>query len=135
MIIIVSTDGYCDIIVRLCNRVLNLYKEDMKQVLLSSLENADQFLDAATPVYAAMLHIAAKENNLRAYCIARLMLSTLTQAKHMLVTERKTAESPNKYLPYGYIHSPRFFYVEETDTVKDIVEFGDRFVYHPVMAG
>lgn len=107
----------------------------MKQVLLSSFENADQFLDAATPVYAALLAAASNENDLRAYCTARLMLGTLVQAKHMLVMERKTAASPNKYLPYGYTHSPRFFYVEESDTVEDIVEFGDRFVYHPAMAG
>jgi len=105
----------------------------MKEIELSSLSDPDEFLSTMLPVYQKMLIASTNENNLRAYCISRLMISTLEQAKNMLLQFRKVAaKERNAY--YCYIYPPRFYYVEDSDTIADIVKIGNYFIHNPAMA-
>jgi hypothetical protein len=107
----------------------------MKTIHLLSLPDPDGYLSEIVPVYTAMLAVAARKNDLRAYCVARLMLSTLATAAEMWRQYNIVKELGSQRAHYGFIYPPQFYHVEDTDTIEDIVSFGNRYVHNPVMAG
>lgn len=109
--------------------------QHMKTIPLLSLPDPDGYLSEIVPVYTAMLVTAARENDLRAYCIARLMLSTLDTAAEMWRQYNIVKELGSQRVHYGFVYPPQFYYAEDTDTIEDIVSFGNRYIHNPVMAG
>lgn len=100
----------------------------MKELQLSRLSNPEGYLKELLPVYEALLIAAEKSNDLRQYVISSLMVKQLAQAKDMMLRSRGDPRC------YCYNIKPFVYVVEDSDTVKDIMWFRDRYIYNPAMA-
>lgn len=99
----------------------------MKQIKLSEVFEPDAYLEAVLKVQKALLVAAERSNDLRQYAISSLMVKQLSQAKDMLLRSRGDKRN------YCYRCEPFVYYVEDSDTVSDIMNFRDNYSYNPAM--
>lgn len=91
----------------------------MKWIYLSALPGNG--LDVANElilVYTALKSAADKENNLRSFLRAELMITSLNLCIDSV------------HNPEWYIYPPRFLYIEDTDSVEEILAERFRYVYN-----
>lgn len=94
----------------------------MKQIKLSEVFEPDAYIEALLKVQTALLVAAERSNDLRQYAISSLMVKQIPQAKDMLLRSR----GDKKYYCYGC--EPFVYYVEDSDTIVDIMSFRDEYV-------
>ena len=100
----------------------------MKTIFLSELTDPIEIVAALEHTYQAMLKSAERENDLRNYLIASLMIKTLEQAKDMY---RRATELKNGHKEYYcYNIAPSFSYVEESDSIDVIIKHRFAYVYN-----
>lgn len=94
----------------------------MKWIYLSALpgNNADVVRELI-PVYTRLKMAAGLENNLRAYLRAELMLISLKYCIDAIVN------------PQWHMYPPRFYYIEDTDSVEEILAERFKYVYNGVL--
>lgn len=100
----------------------------MKQIRLLALDTPDAYLDELLPLHEALLLVAERTNNLRQFVISSLMTKQIAQAKDML----RRSRGDKRY--YCYLDDPFIYFVEDTDTITEIMGVRDRYVYNVACA-
>lgn len=108
----------------------------MKRIDLTtlSLSNAelDTMLHEMHVAYKVLREAAERENELRTFLKADLMIMSLEQGKEMLIAWR--SHQANSKQPYCYTHPPCICFVESSDTASDILQQRFTYVYNGAFA-
>ena len=99
----------------------------MKIIKLLLLVDPDGYLSQLLPLHEALLKASDRTNNLRQYVISSLMVKQIFQAKDMLARTRSG-------IYYCYRDDPFVYSAEDSDTITEIFELRDSYVYNVPMA-
>ena len=115
----------------------------MKEIFLSELSYPLETVNTLLPAYLLLKLAAEQANDLRAYLKANLMIESLAQARAMQESKEKIYAAlaytrANRYnireAHYNYSCEPFFLYVEDQDSIDDILKKRFSFVYNGAFA-
>lgn len=99
----------------------------MKKIFISEIQQSREFLQEIVLVYTVMKEKSQLANDLRGYMVADTMLKTLEQMVHMM-------ELKSSRRHYYYVDQPYFYYIEDSDTISDMMTIRDSYIHHPAFA-
>ena len=105
----------------------------MKEVHLADIVSPEHAIEQLLSIYKALRVAATRENNLRAFLIADLMIVTLNQAEEMRWRKIAVANK-ERNVYYWYNCEPKFWWPDDSDTIDDILKMRFIYVHNPAIA-
>lgn len=96
----------------------------MKMIQLLKLDDPEGYLYAMKHIHTKLLTFAMNTNDLRQYAISSLMLMQIGTSMDMLERSRRGKQY------YCYSCDPFIYWIEDSDTIVDIMYYRDQYVYN-----